>query len=202
MAEAATVVGRVSRTEDGGAVASGAPPGFLEWVTRLVHTHRGRLYRLARREGLREEDALDCVQDAFHTFLLLPQARQLVESSDDSIKLLSALVRNHARNRRRRHEVARPHDSDDESLAQLAAEALSVDELIAQAQDFALMVGCLDHLGKLQRAVVSLRMLDEVTGEDVAAMLGLPSSHVAVLLHRAKQSLRTCMLSAGYRPAA
>jgi RNA polymerase sigma-70 factor (ECF subfamily) len=202
MAEAATVVGRVSRTEDGGAGASGAPPGFLEWVTRLVHTHRGRLYRLARREGLREEDALDCVQDAFHTFLLLPQARQLVESSDDSIKLLSALVRNHARNRRRRHEVARPHDSDDESLAQLAAEALSVDELIAQAQDFALMVGCLDHLGKLQRAVVSLRMLDEVTGEDVAAMLGLPSSHVAVLLHRAKQSLRTCMLSAGYRPAA
>jgi RNA polymerase sigma-70 factor (ECF subfamily) len=64
------------------------------------------------------------------------------------------------------------------------------------------MVGCLDHLGKLQRAVVSLRMLDEVAGEDVAAMLGLPSSHVAVLLHRAKQSLRTCMLSAGYRPAA
>jgi RNA polymerase sigma-70 factor (ECF subfamily) len=202
MAEAATVVGRVSRTEDGGAEASGAPPGFLEWVSRLVHTHRGRLYRLARREGLREEDALDCVQDAFHTFLLLPQARQLVESSDDSIKLLSALVRNHARNRRRRHEVARPHDSDDESLAQLAAEALSVDELIAQAQEFALMVGCLDHLGKLQRAVVSLRMLDEVAGEDVAAMLGLPSSHVAVLLHRAKQSLRTCMLSAGYRPAA
>jgi RNA polymerase sigma-70 factor (ECF subfamily) len=43
-------------------------------------------------------------------------------------------------------------------------------------------------------------MLDEVAGEDVARMLGLPPSHVAVLLHRAKQSLRACMLSAGYRP--
>jgi DNA-directed RNA polymerase specialized sigma24 family protein len=43
-------------------------------------------------------------------------------------------------------------------------------------------------------------MLDEVAGEDVAAMLELPSSHVAVLLHRAKQNLRSCMLSAGYRP--
>jgi RNA polymerase sigma-70 factor (ECF subfamily) len=201
MAEAATVDGRLSRTEDGGA-ATGAAPGFLEWVTRLSHGHRGRLYRLARREGLRGEDALDCVQDALHTFLLLPQARQLVESNDDSIKLLSVLVRNHARNRRRRHEVARPHDSDDQSLALLAAETLPVDELIAQAQDFALMVGCLDHLGKLQRAVVSLRMLDEVAGEDVATMLGLPASHVAVLLHRAKQSLRSCMLSAGYQPAA
>ena len=182
--------------------ASDAPPGFLEWVTRLSHTHRARLYRLARREGLRGEDAVDCVQDAFQTFLLLPQARQLVESNDDSLKLLSVLVRNHARNRRRRHEVARPHDSDDQSLALLAADALPVDELIAQAQDFALMVGCLDHLGKLQRAVVSLRMLDEVAGEDVATMLGLPASYVAVLLHRAKQNLRTCMLSAGYRPAA
>jgi RNA polymerase sigma-70 factor (ECF subfamily) len=177
-----------------------AQPGFLEWVTRLVHTHRVRLYGVARREGLREEDSLDCVQDAFHTFLLLPQARQLVESNDDSIKLLSVLVRNHARNRRRKHEIARPHDSRDEALALLATEAPPVDELIAQAEEFALMVGCLDHLGKLQRAVVSLRILDEVPGEDVSAMLGLPSSHVAVLLHRAKQNLRSCMLSAGYGP--
>jgi len=200
VAEAATVVARVSRTQGVDTAATDARPGFLEWVTRLAHTHRGRLYRLARREGLREEDALDCVQDALQTFLLLPQARQLVESNDDSIKLLSVLVRNHARNRRRKHEIARPHDSGDETLAVLTAETLPVDELIAQAEDFALMVGCLDHLGKLQRAVVSLRMLDEVAGEDVAAMLELPPSHVAALLHRAKQNLRSCMLSAGYRP--
>jgi RNA polymerase sigma-70 factor (ECF subfamily) len=198
--DAATAAAHASSTEDEGITTRGAGPGFLEWVTRLVHTHRGRLYRLARREGLREEDSLDCVQDALQTFLVLPQARQLVESDDDSIKLLSVLVRNHARNRRRRHEVARPHDSGEETVALLEAEALPVDELIAQAQEFALMIGCLDHLGKLQRAVVSLRMLDEVAGEDVAAMLGLPPSHVAVLLHRAKQNLRSCMVSAGYRP--
>jgi len=200
MAETAIAPERVSRAEANGTAASGALPGFLEWVTRLVHTHRGRLYRLARREGLRDEDSLDCVQDAFHTFLLLPQARQLVESDDDSIKLLSVLVRNHARNRRRKHEIARPHDSEAQTLDVLTTEQQPVDELIAQAQDFALMIGCLDHLGKLQRAVVSLRMLDEVAGEDVAVMLGLPASHVAVLLHRAKHNLRGCMLSAGYRP--
>jgi RNA polymerase sigma factor (sigma-70 family) len=180
--------------------AAGTASGLLEWVTRLVHTHRGRLYRLARREGLRDEDSLDCVQDAFHTFLLLPQARQLVESDDDSIKLLSVLVRNHARNRRRRHDIARPHDSGEEILALLTEETLPVDELIAQAEEYALMIGCLDHLGKLQRAVVSLRMLEEIPGEDVGAMLGLPPSHVAVLLHRTKQKVRSCMLSAGYRP--
>jgi hypothetical protein len=134
--------------------------------------------------GCEKENSLDCVQDAFHTFLLLPQARQLVESNDDSIKLLSVLVRNHARNRRRRHEIARPHDSGDGTLALLTAAALPVDELIAQAQDFALMIGCLDHLAKLQRAVVSLRMLDEVAGEDVAAMLGCAAYRAPPMLCR------------------
>lgn len=187
--------------EQAGAAGPGrAEPGFLDWVTRLVHTHRQRLYRLARKEGLGEEDALDCVQDAFHTFLLLPQARQLVESSVDSLKLLSVLVRNHARNRRRRHDLARPHDSRDETLAPIASEDPPVDELIARAEDFALMVGCVETLGKMQRSVVTLRMLDEVEGEDVAVALGLSPAHVAVLLHRAKENLRGCMLSAGYRP--
>jgi len=199
-AEPALDAERAARTEDVGAEANPTRPGFLEWVTRLVHTHRASLCRLARREGLREEDSLDSVQDAFHTFLLLPQARQLVESDEDSLKLLSVLVRNHARNRRRRHSISLPHSSSDETLALLAAQDPPVDELIDQAQDFALMIGCLDHIGKLQRAVVSLRMLDEVAGEDVAAMLELPAAHVAVLLHRAKDNLRSCMLSAGYRP--
>lgn len=199
VAEAAIATGRATRIGDGGDAASGNRRRFLEWVSRLVHTHRGRLYRLARREGLRDEDSLDCVQDAFHTSLLLPQARQPVESNDDSIKPLSAPVRNHARNRRRRHAVAQPHDSGDETLAHLTHEAPPVDELISQAEDFALMIGCLEALGKVQCAVVSLRMLDEVAGEDVAAMLGRPPSHVAVLLHRAKQDLKSCMLSAGYR---
>jgi RNA polymerase sigma factor (sigma-70 family) len=198
--EAVPAAGRARRVREGGIAASEAPPGFPESVTRLFRTHRERLYRLARREGLGEEDSRDCVQDAFHTFLLLPKARRLVESDDDSIKLLSVLVRNRARNRRRRHELARPHDSADGTLALLASEARPADERIGLEQDSVLMTGCLDHLGTLQRHVVSLRMLDEVAGEDVAGMLGLPSSHVAVLLHRAKQSLRSCMLSGGYRP--
>jgi RNA polymerase sigma-70 factor (ECF subfamily) len=110
-------------------------------MSQLVHAQRGRLYRLARREGLRDQDAFDCVQDAFHTFLLLPQARRLVGSNDDSMKLLSAMVRNHARNRRRKHAISRPHDSSDETLALVAADTQPVEELIARAEDFSLMLG-------------------------------------------------------------
>ena len=37
--------------------------GFFGWVTTLVHANRTRLTRVVRREGVRYEDALDCVQD-------------------------------------------------------------------------------------------------------------------------------------------
>ena len=90
---------------------------FLGWVSRLVHEQRARLTRVVRREGLGAEDALDCVQDAFKSFLTLPQARLLVEAPDDSAKLLTVLARNLARNFRRRHHRARPHDSSADELA-------------------------------------------------------------------------------------
>ena len=44
-------------------------------------------------------------------------------------------------------------------------------------------------LADVQRAVVTLRMLDDVAGEDVAQALGITPGHVAVLLHRAKINL-------------
>lgn len=166
---------------------------FLGWVTLLVHRHRGRLLRAMQREGLRAEDALDCVQDAFHSFLVLPQARLLVEEPEDSAKLLTVLARNLARNRRRRHDHARPHLGDPELVAALPAEALTADQLVARSESYAFMVGCVATLSQLQRAVVNLRLVDEVPGEDVARLLGVTPGHVAILLHRAKKQLRGCL---------
>jgi RNA polymerase sigma-70 factor (ECF subfamily) len=148
--------------------------------------------RVVRREGLGAEDALDCVQDAFYGFLTLPQARALVEEPDDSAKLLTVLARNVARNRRRRHDRARPHLSDEITLDGLPAIALSADQAVAEAQEYALVVGCMATLNQLQRAVVTLRLLDEVRGENVARMLGISAGNGAVLLSRAKERLRSC----------
>jgi RNA polymerase sigma-70 factor (ECF subfamily) len=135
-------------------------PGFFDWVTRLVHQHRARLVRVVRREGLGSEDALDCVQDAFYGFLTLPQARLLVEEPDDSAKLLTVLAKNVARNRRRRHDRSRPHFSDEITLEALEARGASADQVVAEAQEYALVVGCMATLNQMQRAVVTLRLLD------------------------------------------
>jgi len=132
-------------------------------------------------------------QVAFRTFLTLPAARALVSARDDARALLVVVTRNLARNRRRLAAVARPHDSDPAVLDALPADAPTVEELLAAAEDHVRLRGCVQSLGDVQRAVVTLRMLDEVDGEDAARALGITPGHVAVLLHRAKANLLACM---------
>jgi RNA polymerase sigma-70 factor, ECF subfamily len=166
---------------------------FLSWVGRLVHQHRGHLVRVARREGLGSEDAFDVVQEAFQTFLARPAARALVDAAEDARRSLITITRNAARNRRRLAAVARPHESQAALLASLPAESASVEELLAAAEDEVRLRGCVQGLGDTQRTVVTLRMLDETDGENVARTLGITPTHVAVLLHRAKANLLACM---------
>jgi RNA polymerase sigma factor (sigma-70 family) len=172
---------------------------FLAWVSELVHAHRSRLAAVGRGEGLLGEDALDCAQEALTSFLVLPQARAIVESDEDAAKILTVVARNIARNQRRRHFRARVHETSETALEALRDEGPSPDALVAAAEEHAAALGCVETLGQMQRRVVKLRLLDDVAGEDVAAMLGITPGHVAVLLHRAKDSLRTCMIDAGWR---
>jgi len=172
---------------------AGDDSGFLGWVGELVHRHRRELTGVARVEGLSAEDAFDAVQDAFQTFITLPAAQPLVDAGEDSRRLLVTLTRNVARNRRRLHAHARPHAGDPDLLAGLPAAAAPADDLIAAAEDRIRLHRCVQTLADVQRAVVTLRMLDDVPGEDVASALGITAGHVAVLLHRAKVNLLTCM---------
>lgn len=167
--------------------------GFFRWIGPLVHAHRRALLRVAMREGLRPEDAFDAVQDAFCTLLALPEAHELATVPDDAARLLAVLVRNRARNARRRHHRARPHETDDAALLTIANDAPSVDLLIEQIEEHARLLACVDRLARAQRAVVTFRMLDELPGEAVADLLQTTPANVAVLLHRAKLRLRECM---------
>jgi RNA polymerase sigma-70 factor (ECF subfamily) len=176
-----------------------ASKGFFDWVTALVHANRAHLTRLVRREGVRAEDALDCVQEAFLSFLGLPQARLLVGQPDDSARMLCVLARNIARNRRRRHDYARPHIVADDIVGEIASDADSADEIISRTEQHALALACLATLNEVQRAVVRLRLVDELPGENVARQLGISPGHLAVLLHRAKQALRHCV-DGGHEP--
>jgi RNA polymerase sigma-70 factor (ECF subfamily) len=171
---------------------------FLAWVGALVHQHRAALAGVARREGLAPEDAFDAVQEAFQTFITLPEAHALLAKPEEgSRNLLVALTRNVSRNRRRLHATLRPHISDRAVVEEIPADVRDVEETIAAAEQHVRLAGCMLTLGEVPRAVVTLRMLDELPGEDVARLLGVSPGHVAVLLHRAKARLLTCMTTCG-----
>jgi RNA polymerase sigma-70 factor (ECF subfamily) len=163
-----------------------------EQLARLVQIHRDRLLALARRLGLPPEEAFDCVQEAFQTYLRIPQAKAVGEVDEDGARLLAAIVRNGVRTRRRRNAIARQRAAGEDAVDALHDSRLPTDELLEQAEERGLR-HCVTTLSEVQRAVVTLRMLEEVAGERVASALGLSPENVAVLLHRAKAALRGCM---------
>lgn len=165
------------------------PRDFLGLVAELARRDRGELVRVARREGVSAEDAVECVQDALVTFLQLAQRGDLPDDASRWSPYLAGVVRNAARNRRRRHHLARPHDDLD---ALPPVDETSAESLVARAEDHVRLRACVDQLCETQKAVVMLRLLDEQAGEDVAASLGVTRGYVDVLLHRAKASLRVC----------
>lgn len=157
----------------------------------LVHRHRERLLAYARRRGLGAEDALDAVQDGFVSFLRLPEAQAIAHEGDDALKLLTVIVRHNLQNqlsKRRRH--GRAHALIQAEAAQLDNE--SSESLIARAEELARLKGCIDRMAYLQRKVVMLSLLDDQPRDEVAKLLGISDGYVRVLLHRARQHVRTC----------
>jgi RNA polymerase sigma-70 factor, ECF subfamily len=160
---------------------------MLERLSQIVRAERGALVRIARSEGLSPEDALECVQDALCTFLTREQKGEGIPA-EHAVASLVVMVRNAARNERRRHRHVMPH-----APTETPSESPDAELLLASAEDVVRLRACVAELCSVQRAVVMLRLLEERSGEDVAAVLGITRSHVDVLVHRAKASLKVCM---------
>ena len=160
-------------------------------LSDLIREERGMLVRVARREGLSAEDAVECAQEGLSTFLQLLQRGDAPVDRTAWAPYVTTIVKNAARNRRRRHHLALPHDEIENTDA--PSDEASAEDLLAQAEEHVRLRACVERLCGTQRSVVMLRLLEERRGEDVAAVLGITRGHVDVLLHRAKLSLRECM---------
>lgn len=162
----------------------------LDRLTELVRDERRALVAAARAEGATPDDAIEVVQDALATFLRLERAGQLAPTAAEQRATVFAIVRNVARNGRRRHHRLKPHEPID---ADVSSSSPSPEDVLAAAEDTVRLRACVSELCGVQRAVVMLRLLEERSGEDVAEALGLTRGHVDVLVHRAKAGLRVCM---------
>jgi RNA polymerase sigma-70 factor, ECF subfamily len=135
------------------------------------------------------------VQDALCTFLRLERQGTLPDGLDERVAAVFTMVRNASRNARRRHHRSRPHELFDDDAPPLGAP--TAEDLVLHAETTVRLRQCVASLCDAQRAVVTLRLLEERSGEDVAEALGLSRGYVDVLVHRAKAALRMCMRSAG-----
>lgn len=167
------------------------PMDPISELDRITRSERARLVRVARSEGLGAEDALDCVHDALTTFLHLAMTDALPVDPATYPGFMVTTVRNAARNGRRLHRNAKVHESIEKEEPESAGPI--PEALVADAEEHVRLRGCVDRLCDTQKAVVTLRMLEEHDGEDVAETLGISRGHVDVLLHRAKRALRACM---------
>jgi len=168
------------------------PEDPLDVLARVVREHRTDLVGVARREGLRPEDALDCVHDAYCTFFELAVRRTLPSDRAEHAPFLTGIVVNTARNKRRRHHLARHHEAID--AVPRGSDLPSTETQLALAEDCVRLRACMSKLCETHRTVVMMRLLEERAGEDVATALGLTRGHIDVVLHRAKAALRVCMM--------
>lgn len=158
----------------------------LDRLSRIVRQERGALVAVARAEGLNAEEAVECVQDALATFL----SRDEIDAEHE-VASLKTIVKNAARNFRRAHRRRMPHAPIEDTP--LPAIDPNAEALLSHAEDVVRLRACVAELCSIQRAVITLRLLEERSGEDVADQLGITRKHVDVLVHRAKASLRVCM---------
>jgi RNA polymerase sigma-70 factor (ECF subfamily) len=163
----------------------------LGTFTSFIREYRGAIVAAARREGLSPEDAVECAQDALATSLQLIHRGEAPTDAREWLPYITTVAKNAARNRRRRHHVALPHEDLVDNAATPEANA---EDLLAEAEDHVRLRACVERLCGTQRSVVALRFLEERAGEDVAAELGISRGYVDVLIHRAKASLRECMM--------
>jgi len=160
-------------------------------LSELVRTERTTLVSIARREGLPPEDAVECAHEVLCHFLQLLLRGDAPSDRGAWPAFVATMTKNAARNGRRLHHRARPHDELDDRVAN---DEVDTEGLVAAAEEHVRLRACVDQLCDTQRAVVTMRFLEERDGEDVAALLGITRGYVDVLLHRAKVSLRACML--------
>ena len=154
----------------------------------LVQNDTARFLRVARRFLACEEDAQDAVQDA-----LLAAYRSI--GKFESAALLSTWLHRIVINAclmKLRTRRRRPEEALDDHLYAIG-HAESPEAEFYRSEIRALVRRALEELPESQRVVLSLRDLDELSTEEVAARLGVTANAVKIRLHRARHALRAVL---------
>ena len=155
----------------------------------VIKTHNQRLYRIARGVVRNDAEAEDIVQEAYvRAFPHLESFR-----GDASLGTwLSRIVINEAlgRLRKRRRTVAMPENPQAEIIQFPLNPSDDPERTMAQRQILALVERATDSLPDLYRMVFVARVIEGLSIEETAELLGVRPETVKTRLHRARHLLR------------
>jgi len=165
--------------------------GDREALAPLMERHYHRLYRIALSYLRNPDDALDAVQE---TFVKAFQNANRWDGSVEAGPWLSRVAINQSidrwrRNRRRQATFAPLAEGDHDTA--LADGAPDPDRRLFGRELRDRLAVALGRLPERQRAVVVLRLYEEMTLEEIADALGMRLGTVKSSLHRALGRLRT-----------
>ena len=175
--------------------------GDEEACERLVREQSGRLLAVARRYLRSEEDARDAVQDAFvAAFRSIGrfQGGSSLSTWLHRIAINACLMK--LRSSRRRPEASIEDllprfDETGHRVAEPEEWRDSAEESIDRSQTRRLVREAIGRLPERYRTILMLRDIEELSTAEAAGILGLSENAVKIRLHRARQALRTVLLS-------
>ncbi len=171
--------------------------GDQDAFEEMVRSHGARLLAVARRLLRNEEDARDCVQEAFlsaHRRIGTFEGRSTLRTWLQRIVTNAALTKLRAK-RSRPEEVADSvlptYEANGLREGPSATNVATPEELLQRSGTAAMVREALDRLPDSYRTIILLRDIQGYTTQETAETLEISDGAVKVRLHRARTALRT-----------
>lgn len=160
-----------------------------EALSTLVDVYSPRVFGLLHRLSGSREAAEDLMQE---TFLRMVRTIEQYEHSGKFeawlFRIAVNLVRDHARQSRRRGETV-PLNPDDGAAE--AAAAHGPERQVTQAEARQRLERCFERLSEPEREILALRYFAGLPFAEIAGLLGVPLGTALARAHRALQRLKT-----------
>jgi RNA polymerase sigma-70 factor (ECF subfamily) len=162
-------------------------------ITNLVATYSGLLYRVAYSILRQPAEAEDVVQETF--LRVMEQKRRLSEIREPK-QWLVRIAWNLALDRKRR---VTPAQMDEVTSSTLVSGDRAVDEVLAESLQLKTVVAALDRLPEIERKVLLLSAVEELTTAEIAGVVGRSESSVRSIAFRARQRLQERLRKGAHR---
>ncbi len=151
---------------------------------QCVNQYADNVYRFIVKNLRHEEDARDIVQTAFEK---LWRNRESVESEKSKSYLFTVAYNQMIDHIRKVKRIQLKDDFAEDGRVQQPTTGSNVKKTLMEA---------LNRLNETQKSLVMLKDYEGYSYEEIGEIMGLNESQVKVYLHRARQTLRTYLVSA------